>query len=362
MRYGSTVMSLSPDEGFLIETGTDARSTIARIDLDGSGVLNNGAIEWSSDGSGSLGYNGVKWKSNGSGSLAKGMISWDSSGTFHIGSDDKSNDFYTYGFDLTDNYLRIGGSFAYGYNQDFIVDMSSSNPSVTISTPGSGYHGAGGNTTTFNNSGMQTTGFVDCDGLSITSYSTDHKSHASLDRKGLTVANDIDNLSSPYTQVTNESVKTTKVVVGADDCYLSYITPYTNTCVTHISSKNGIQLSGGPVTVGDYGTTTYYGVNASSFNQQSDERLKTKISDISLTAEQISEAPAIAYHWNSDETKTRQVGTIAQYWQNVLPEVVSEDPNGYLGLAYSELSAISVISLAKEIVELKKRIKELENK
>jgi hypothetical protein len=290
------------------------------------------------------------------------MISWDSSGTFHIGSDNDIDGYYEYGFDLTDSYLRLGGGQGYEH-QYFTVDMTGNgSPSVTISTPGDSYHGSGGNTTTFNNSGMQTTGFVDCNGLSITSYSTDHKSHASLTANdGLIVANDTDNLSSPYTQITKDSVKTPKVVVGADDCYLSYLAPYTNTCVTHISSKSGIQLSGGHVTVGDFGTTTYYGVTASSFNQSSDERLKTKISDISLTAEQISEAPAIAFHWNSDETKTRQVGTIAQYWQNVLPEVVSEDPNGYLGLAYSELSAISVISLAKEIVELKKRIEELEN-
>ena len=291
------------------------------------------------------------------------MISWESDGTFHVGSDDNSNGYYTYGFDLTDNYLRLGGGQGY-YYQYFTVDMTGDSPSVTISTPGGGYHGAGGNTTTFNNSGMQTTGFVACDGLDIVSYSTDHKSHASLSAYGgLTVANDIDNLSSPYSQVTKESVITPKVVVGADDCYLSYLAPYTNTCVTHISSKSGIQLSGGPVTVGDYGTTTYYGVTASSFNQRSDERFKIKVSDVFLTPEQISEAPAITYYWKSDDSSnTLRVGTTAQYWQNILPEVVSEDLDGSLGLNYSELSAISVISLAKEIVELKKRIEELENK
>lgn len=364
LRYSGTTMSLSPDDGFLIETGSDARLTLAKIDLEGNGILNNGAILWSSDGSGSLGYNGVKWKSDGSGSLAKGMISWDSSGTFHIGSDNNIDGYYEYGFDLTDSYLRLGGGQGYEH-QYFTVNMTSNSPSVTISIPGSGYHGAGGNTTTFDNSGMQTTGSVDCGGLSITSYSTDHKSHASLTASGgLIVANDTDNLSSPYSQVTNESVKTPKVIVGVDGCYMTYLPVYTNVCYTQISSVSGIYLTGGNVICGEYGssTPTYNAVTASAFNQSSDERLKTKISDISLTAEQISKAPAIAYHWNYDETKTRRVGTIAQYWQNVLPEVVVEDDLGNLGLNYSELSAISVISLAKEIVELKKRIEELENK
>jgi hypothetical protein len=109
-------------------------------------------------------------------------------------------------------------------------------------------------------------------------------------------------------------------------------------------------------------TITPTGITASAFSQSSDERLKTKISDITLTPEQISGAPAIVYHWNTDDTKTRRAGTTAQYWQSILPEVVVEDPNGNLGLNYSELSTISVISLAKEIVELKARIKELENK
>ena len=143
---------------------------------------------------------------------------------------------------------------------------------------------------------------------------------------------------------------------------MTSVSPYANVFVTRISSQGGIYLEGGPVFVGDYNTSTYRSISASSFSQNSDERLKTKISDITLTSEQISEAPAIIYHWNTDESKTRQAGTLAQYWQKVLPEVVSEGPNGNLCLNYSELSTISVISLAKEIVTLKAKIKELENK
>jgi hypothetical protein len=159
-----------------------------------------------------------------------------------------------------------------------------------------------------------------------------------------------------------DSIRTSEIFLGDennDGCYITSTSQSTDAYVTRIGANSEIFLESKSVTVGYY-DGEIRPIYASSFQQLSDERLKSKISDITLTSEQISEAPAIIYHWNTDESKTRRVGTIAQYWQNILPEVVTEDSNGNLSLNYSELSAISVISLAKEIIELKKRIEELE--
>ena len=323
-------MSLSPDDGFLIETGTDARSTLAKIDLDGNGRFNDGAIEWSSDGSGSL---------------ANGHISWDSNGTISgprvevaDGTTDNAWKFETTG-DIKTYKKLIATEYTEDASDYYTTTIDSGLIYIDKSDDGDLYR------TKLNSQGVYVYGMSTTSEYSRMMYNR-------IDVK--------DELGA--STIKPESITTSKLNLGTSDfCYLTSISPYTNVYVTRISSKGSIHLEGGSVIVGDYGTSTYRPITASAFSQSSDERLKTKISDISLTAEQISEAPAIAYHWNSDETKTRQVGTIAQYWQNVLPEVVSKDSNGYLGLAYSELSAISVISLAKEIVELKKRIKELEN-
>ena len=95
----------------------------------------------------------------------------------------------------------------------------------------------------------------------------------------------------------------------------------------------------------------------------SDETLKDKVGDVELTAEQIAEAPSIKYTWKDKEKGSKvYIGTTAQYWQDIIPEAVSEDKDGKLGLNYQGLSIAAVISLAKEVVELKAKIAELESK
>ena len=53
-----------------------------------------------------------------------------------------------------------------------------------------------------------------------------------------------------------------------------------------------------------------------------------------------------------------QAGFIAQEIQEVIPEVVSEDKNGYLGVNYSGV----VPYLVEAIKELKEEIKELKSR
>lgn len=95
----------------------------------------------------------------------------------------------------------------------------------------------------------------------------------------------------------------------------------------------------------------------------SDETLKNKVGDVALSAEDIANAPAIKFTWK-DEKKSQDVnvGTIAQYWQEVLPEAVRKDSDGKLGLNYQGTAMAAVISLAKEVVELKAKVAELESK
>ena len=96
----------------------------------------------------------------------------------------------------------------------------------------------------------------------------------------------------------------------------------------------------------------------------SDERKKNIISrELSLTLEQIADAPAVRFTWKDNEfIKGDQVGSIAQYWQDVLPEAVIEgnDEESTLSLQYGVAAMISAITTAREVVRLKKRVAELE--
>ena len=57
----------------------------------------------------------------------------------------------------------------------------------------------------------------------------------------------------------------------------------------------------------------------------------------------------------------RQAGASAQDWQKLLPEVVSAGADGILSLAYGNAAVVSVIELAKRVVEQDSRIARLES-
>lgn len=99
-----------------------------------------------------------------------------------------------------------------------------------------------------------------------------------------------------------------------------------------------------------------------SINDGSDGTLKDIISDTTLTVEQVANAPAVNFTWKKDadkEDKKVNVGTIAQYWQVVLPEVVKANKDGILTMQYGNASMVSAIVTAKEVVALKEEIAEL---
>ena len=107
-----------------------------------------------------------------------------------------------------------------------------------------------------------------------------------------------------------------------------------------------------------YGNIIYYGTHTSG----SDARLKDIKGNVELTAEQIASLPAVKFTWKKDadkEDKKEQVGTIAQEVQKILPEAVSENKDGMLGMQYGQAAMVSVINLARTVVEQQKTIEAL---
>lgn len=94
----------------------------------------------------------------------------------------------------------------------------------------------------------------------------------------------------------------------------------------------------------------------------SDERLKTIVSDVNPKIEDIAKARTVDFYFNNDSNKYVRTGSIAQDWQKIIPNVVQADKDGMLSLDYASAALVSVVSVAKELVELKKENEELKQR
>lgn len=102
-------------------------------------------------------------------------------------------------------------------------------------------------------------------------------------------------------------------------------------------------------------------VTATGFNNNSDARKKNIVDDYALVSvDTIANAPAVRFRWkDSDDTKLH-CGTIAQYWDVVMPECTMHDAEGYISMQYDVTALLAAISVAKKVVDHEQRITELE--
>ena len=113
------------------------------------------------------------------------------------------------------------------------------------------------------------------------------------------------------------------------------------------------------------------GVSCLQATSSSDIRIKNVVSDrLPLSVEQIADAPTIKFTWKEKPELGTQVGSIAQYWQKVLPDVVKigNDEMHTLSLSYGVAALVAAITTARkvvdherEIAQLKERVKALED-
>jgi hypothetical protein len=93
----------------------------------------------------------------------------------------------------------------------------------------------------------------------------------------------------------------------------------------------------------------------------SDNRLKNNIQPIENALDKVNQLGGYTFDWNEELQKARKghdIGVMAQEVQSVLPEVVIERENGYLGVDYQKLVPV----LIEAIKELTAKVELLENK
>ena len=90
----------------------------------------------------------------------------------------------------------------------------------------------------------------------------------------------------------------------------------------------------------------------------SDERLKDNIQPITEPLWKVSQIGGYTFDWNDkqDTYEGHDVGVVAQEIHKVLPEVVAERSNGYLGVKYEKIVPL----LIESIKELNKKIEHIE--
>jgi hypothetical protein len=98
-----------------------------------------------------------------------------------------------------------------------------------------------------------------------------------------------------------------------------------------------------------------------TLSESSDERLKT---DWAALPEDFIERLATVKHgtYTRIDTGARNAGVSANQIKEILPEAVGENQDGYLTLSYANTALVSSIQLASRVVELERRLAEIEAK
>jgi trimeric autotransporter adhesin len=113
-----------------------------------------------------------------------------------------------------------------------------------------------------------------------------------------------------------------------------------------------------PLVLGDFNARTvviHGAFRATASYSTSDRRWKQNISPLESSLEKVSSLQGVTYEWKRDVfpeagfEKGKHIGLVAQDVEKALPELVSEDEDGYKGVSYTKLTAV----LVEAIKELK---------
>jgi hypothetical protein len=98
-------------------------------------------------------------------------------------------------------------------------------------------------------------------------------------------------------------------------------------------------------------------LTSTDYNSSSDKRLKVNIKTVNNALDTVSSLRGVTFDWKEGGGKS--IGLIAQEVQEILPEVVMTDDNGYLGIKYTNIIGILVEAIKdqqEQIDTLRKQI------
>ena len=146
----------------------------------------------------------------------------------------------------------------------------------------------------------------------------------------------------------------------------------TTTTGTKLFELTGNKISGSAASTGSFGSIKSAGIISADGDviafASSDERLKENIKIIENPIEKVEQLRGVEYQWNELQNTyasgSYDSGIIAQDVQKVLPQIVKERNDGYLGVRQERLVGLLIEGIKdqqKQIDELKLQIKEIKD-
>ena len=139
---------------------------------------------------------------------------------------------------------------------------------------------------------------------------------------------------------------------GSDTLYLQYRNSG-NLCLCYNGHNVGIGTNSPSYKLHVAGTIYATG----AITERSDIRCKdVETYQWAPSLSMIANAPIIRYSMKDDEAHRMRVGSVAQYWEKVMPEAVSKADDGILSIAQGDICMVCIIAMAREIERLKAKI------
>ena len=207
---------------------------------------------------------------------------------------------------------------------------------------------------------------INASGL-VVSAENSNSSNSSGDVTGANITARVDNSNS------NNDVRAAKFRIARSD----------GLGATYTSKGRAIDVEGGHTAVYAAGAGTYQGyfdgllfstgtISGSLINssgdvvafQSSDKRLKDNLKPISQSIDKLNKLTGYEFDWNDkqDIYKGHDLGVIAQEVEEVLPELVRRNSNGFKAVKYEKIIPLLIEALKdqqEQIDELKKKLEEL---
>lgn len=101
-------------------------------------------------------------------------------------------------------------------------------------------------------------------------------------------------------------------------------------------------------------------LTSTDYNSSSDKRLKKNIKTVSNALEAVASLRGVSFDWKEGGGKS--IGLIAQEVKEVIPDIVTTDENGFMGIKYTNIIGLLVEAIKEQqdqINTLKKQIEKL---
>jgi hypothetical protein len=164
-------------------------------------------------------------------------------------------------------------------------------------------------------------------------------------------------LTSTNVSTSINALTTATATVTSTSTFTGLLTANGGVSTTTLTASGNISGVGGTFT-GNISAVdgTFSGdVQADDFNTTSDRRLKTNINNLENALDKVKALQGVSFKMNNED----KIGLIAQDTQQVIPEVVKENEEGYLSVSYGNIVGLLIEAIKEQQVKIESLEKKL---